>query len=125
MLTRFELEDIQNHFRNKVRENFPEIFYGLIDELYHREFRSRRDFILNDIRLVIDKLKMSERTNFDRTLNLLNEFIETENGERIQDIIVTLTPEEQEQYGRSHINLSENKLDYSKFIGCSSFWCLA
>lgn len=96
--------ELLRHFQNVLREYEPDAFELTGRDLYLGE--TPRQNLIYYIRRVIGITRERSRSNIPNILRKFNSYIETTNNETIEDIIISLTPQEQELYNLQEVSLS-------------------
>lgn len=95
--------DILGHLQKRLREFDPDLFELLQQQ--QGESIEPRDRLLQYLRNVISAMREQSTTPYRNALDLLNEYVETENGGRIDGIEVAFTDPDQELYGVELVDL--------------------
>ena len=112
-LNREDYLELLRYFQSQLHSNFPEIY-----EMVEIEFEvsnEPKQILLMYIRKTINVISERSSSNYRRILSILNKNVKTVENERINDILIRFSPEEQEVYGISELSLS-NIQDFSTLL---------
>lgn len=108
-LNREEYLAVLRHLQAELRERDPDLssYLSEMTGQVAREVEEPRIVLLQALRTVADRLQERSLGSYRQTVNLLNEYIDTEDGEGIEGVRVAITEQERELYDREYIELSE------------------
>ncbi|PAU93710.1 hypothetical protein CK503_11200 [Aliifodinibius salipaludis] len=103
--------EILYHLQEEVAGNEPQLANNFLEISNNiiEEYEDPRKILIHSLERLIELLEQESSNTYENVLTNLNNFVETEEGQKIDGIHVELSPKQKKLYQQDYIDLSEMK----------------